>query len=1135
MSSFVGLLNNAILLLALGVIYDVLGLHNIANKKLRDLFTGILVGVIGISVMLTPWEMTPGLFFDTRWVLISLCGLYFGWAPTLIAVFMTVFLRLYQGGAGIYVGSLVIITGGAIGLAWRYWSLHYHKELNWGGLYLLGLSVQIAVILCMFLLPAEVRYSVISAIASPLLIIYPLITMLLGMLLKIQKERRQAEVELRKHKEILDRDQGLLKRIIDSIPDYIFYKSVEGAYLGCNKATSELFGCDEADLIGKTDFDIFEQKQAIFFRQKDSEMLQTGKHQSNAETVMHPDGREIQLDTLKTPFYGETGKLYGLIGIGRDVTEKQKTEEHIRKSAVIYHSVLSTALDGFWIVTAAGIIEDVNEAYVKMSGYAFDELLGMRVTELDALESEKMVQQHLQKILEQKEKCFISRHCRKDGSVFDVEINVTYWPEEGGKFFVFIKDITERILSQKQLLQSETRFRHVFENMATIAVQGYDKNRNVIFWNRASEVLYGYGSEDAIGQKLEDLIIPDTIRGPVIQEVGRWVAGGPVTPSGEIVLKKADGSPVTVFSSHVIITGVNNEPEMYCVDLDLTALKRAEERVVMLSQAVEQSPVSVVLSDTDGVIEYVNSAFEKVTGYARHEVIGQSTRLLQSGLTPLSQYKQLWDALISGESWQGEFQNRKKNEQLFWEYVHIAPVKNDSGEIKHFLAVKQDVTQQKEQAEQLLYQAHFDHLTGLPNRFLSLDRLSQMLKEAKRSQQQVAVFFLDLDDFKKVNDTLGHQVGDELLVEAAFRLRSAVRDDDVIGRLGGDEFIVLIKHMESSAFIDQLAETLLAQFRTPFLLGERELVATVSIGVAVYPTDGFTPNELLKQADAAMYHSKEQGRNTYNFYTNKMNEDVARRLLIEEQLRNALTKNDLYVCYQPVVDLKSREIIGAEALLRWNNEVMGNVPPDEFIPIAEQTGLIVAIGRYVLEQAVICASGWRSKYAADFKVAVNISPRQFRDAELLEYLESLLIQHNLPASGLELEITEGVLMTGHATVDKALSDLHTMGINISMDDFGTGYSSLSYLRSYPFDTLKVDKSFIDDISVDQAGLQLVGAAIAMGQVLGLKIIAEGIETEEQYQLLVTQQCDYGQGYLFSKPVPADEFGKMLEADRLRFS
>ena len=1060
MTSFAGLLNNAVLLLALGVVYDSLGLHSLTNKAQRNVLTGILVGVIGISVMLTPWELSPGVFFDTRWVLMSLCGLYFGFVPTLIAVVMTLCLRLFQGGAGVYVGSLVIISSGLIGLAWRYWSLRYKKEMSWGWLYLLGLSVQVDVILCMFFMPAEMRYTILAAIAAPLLIIYPLGTMLLGMLLKRQKDRRQAEFDLLEHKILLDRERGLLKRLIDSIPDFIFYKGLDGRYLGCNKATAEFFEMSEEEIVGKTDYDLFEQKQADFFRQKDQEMLASDGYRTNDEMVRHPDGREIQLNTLRIPFYGEAGKLYGLIGIGRDVTEKNRAEELLRRNENIYRNVLSTALDGFLIVSPDGFIQDANEAYSMMSGYSIEELLGMHINALDAIETAIMTDARIQQVIDKEKQRFSSQHRRKSKSVFDVEVNVTYWAESGGKFFVFIKDITEQNIAEQRVLQSEVRFRHLLENMPTIAVQGYDKDRNVIFWNDASEAVYGYSKEEAIGQKLEDLIIPDAIKAPVIDEVNRWLAGGSVTPASEILLHKSDGSPISVFSTHVMIIGANDEPEMYCIDLDLTVLKRAEERIITLSQAIEQSPVSVVLTDTHGKIEYVNGMYERVTGYSSDEMIGELCDLFKADLALDAEYQQLWAALDAGMAWQGEFQNRKKNGELFWEQAHIAPVINEAGNVKHYLAVKQDITQQKNQEERILYQAHFDSLTGLPNRFLSLDRLSHMLKEAERAQTQVAVFFLDLDDFKKVNDTLGHQVGDELLVEAAVRLKAAVRDMDVIGRLGGDEFIVLVDHMKDSAIIAQLAEKLLAQFRTPFSLKGRELVSTVSIGVAVYPSDGLTPAELLKQADAAMYHSKEQGSNTYNFYTHQMNEDVTRRVLVEEQLRSALARNEFEVYFQPVVDLSKRKVVGAEALLRWNNGVLGQVSPDEFIPVAEQTGLIVAIGRYVLEHAISVASGWRKEYIPDFQIAVNISPRQFRDAELITFILDLLERFNFPASGIELEITEGVLMTGHAMIDVALSDFNRMGIGISMDDFGTGYSSLSYLRSYPFDTVKIDKSFI---------------------------------------------------------------------------
>ncbi len=1130
MTSFAGLLNNAVLLLALGVIYDSLGLHSLANRTLRNILTGFLVGVIGISVMLTPWEMKPGVFFDTRSVLISLCGLYFGLVPTLIAVSMAVAMRFFQGGAGFYVGSLVIISSGLIGLGWHYWCRRNKKRMSWLMLYLFGLAVHINLLICMFFLPADIRFTVIGAIAFPLLIIYPVGTMLLGMLLKRQKDRRQFEEELREHKILLDRERGLLKRLMDSIPDYIFYKTVDGAYSGCNKATAELFNANETDIVGKTDFDFFDHDQAVHFRQNDQEMLQAGVSSRHEEVIKHPDGRLIQLDTLKIPFYGETGKLYGLIGIARDVTERNKASESIRKNETTYRSVLSTALDGFLIVSVDGVIQDANEAYAQMSGYTLGELLGMRVDQLDAVESKSMTEQHIQKIIEEKKQRFFTQHRRKNSSVYDVEINVTFWPEDGGKFFVFIKDTTERTLAEHRLLQSETRFRKVFENIPTIAVQGYDKNRNVIFWNAASEKVYGYASEEALGKKLEDLIIPEIIQDRVAEEVNRWLAGGEVTPASELILQKADGSPVSVFSSHVMITGVNNEPEMYCVDLDLTALKRAEDRIVMLSQALEQSPVSVMLMNTKGDVEYVNSTFERVSGYAGQDFTGQKVGLFKPGQLEESKRQQLWSAVLSGRSWEGEFQNVKKSGELFWEHAHIAPVTDESGVIRHLLAVNQDITQQKEQEQRISYQAHYDSLTGLPNRFLSLDRLAQMLKESKRAEKQAAVFFLDLDDFKKVNDTLGHQIGDELLVEAANRLKAAVRDDDVIGRLGGDEFIVLLNQVGNSRTIGKVAEKLLDQFRVPFNLKGRELMSTVSIGIAVFPSDGKSPVELLRQADAAMYHSKEQGRNTYNFYTERMNKDVARRLLIEEHLRSALNKNEFYVIFQPVVDLRRRVVVGAEALLRWNNSEMGNVQPDEFIPIAEQTGLIVNIGQYVLEQAFMVLSAWREKYAIDFQVAVNISPRQFRDPGLVEYIQRRLEKYALPASAIELEITEGVLMTGHGMIDVALSDLNKMGMGISMDDFGTGYSSLSYLRSYPFDTLKVDKSFINDITVDHADLKLVAAAIAMGQGLGLKVIAEGIETEEQYQLLLAHQCEYGQGYLFSRPVPADEFELLLQTD-----
>ncbi len=1127
MNSFIGLFQNAILLLALSVVYDALANYSHVNKRIRDVITGVLVGCVAIAVMLTPWEMSPGVFFDSRWILMCISGLYFGPIPTLVAALMAVTLRLFQGGDGIYVGSMVIICSSLIGLYWRHWHHKTGRDITLVSLYLMGIAVQLTVLFLMLFMPSAMRFAIISQLFIPLLTIFPIVTVLMGILLREQRNKEATKLELIENKNLLDRERSLLKELLDGIPDLIFYKSKEGVYQGCNQAFADFVGKPYSEIVGKTDFDLFDKDVAEFFREKDKHILDTLCARTNEETVLYPDKTPALLETLKTPLLGERGQIYGVVGISRDITERNRLYEHIRINENIYRHVLKTAIDGFWIITPDGVIQDVNTAYEKMSGYTHQELLNMSIDKLDFYENTTQVLQHIEHIKNEVHHRFESKHRRKDGSIFDVEINVTFWPEEGGKIFVFIKDITERHIAETLLQASEARFRHIFEHTPMMAVQGYDRHHRVVFWNQASEDLFGYQADKALGRSMEALIVPEHRREQVRVQLERWFEQKQASDPGETILQTAEGKSIHVYSSQVVFERSDGEKELYCVQMDLTALKKAEDQVVTLSQAIEQSPVSILLTDTQGLIEYVNAEFEKVTGYSREEVQGKSTSMLKSGNTPLGKYQELWSLLKEGRSWKGEFQNSKKDGTVFWESAHIAPLTNSVGAITHYLAVKQDITQNKVQEERILHQAHFDSLTDLPNRFLSLDRLEQMIKEAKRFKAQVAVFFLDLDDFKKVNDTLGHQVGDELLKDAAKRLSGAVREADIVGRLGGDEFIVMMNLKQGTSAITQVAKNLLEAFRAPFKLDERELVSTVSVGVSVYPDDGRTPAELLRQADAAMYYSKAEGRNTFNFYTESMNKDVARRLLIEEQLRSALDNHELEVFYQPVISFTDRKLVGAEALLRWHNPVLGHITPDEFIPIAEQTGLIVTIGRFVLEQALSQSAQWRSDYVPDFTIAVNLSPRQFRDEQLVPQIISLMESTRTLPSQIELEITEGVLMSGHAAVDDMLSSIHSLGISISMDDFGTGYSSLSYLRSYPFNILKIDKSFISDIEVDQGDLELVAAAISMAHGLGLKVIAEGVETEQQYQLLLALKCDFAQGYLFGRPLPHNEFQALL--------
>jgi len=439
-----------------------------------------------------------------------------------------------------------------------------------------------------------------------------------------------------------------------------------------------------------------------------------------------------------------------------------------------------------------------------------------------------------------------------------------------------------------------------------------------------------------------------------------------------------------------------------------------------------------------------------------------------------------------------------------------------------------DISVQKKYQEKILHQAHFDSLTYLPNRFLSLDRLNHACKEARRNQELVILLFLDLDDFKKVNDSLGHDIGDLLLIEAANRLRHVVRAVDTVGRLGGDEFIIILSGLNNAKEAHPIVENLLNQFRKMFILKKREIMLTASVGIAIYPNDATNPSELLRNADSAMYDAKAHGRNTYAYYTSFMNQCAQRRLTIEEQLNGALKRNEFSVFYQPKVDINTSKIMGAEALLRWNNPALGQVSPDEFITIAEQTGHIIALGKFVLQQALAKTAYWQRHFNKDFQIAINLSPRQFRDPQLVPFIKECLLLHHISPDNLELEITEGVLLSGHNYVEQVLTGLNHHGIKMAMDDFGTGYSSLSYLRAYPFDVLKIDRSFINEITETDKTRSLINAIISMSHALGLKVVAEGIETEAQLQQLKQLNCDFAQGYLLSKPLSTDDMSTLLK-------
>ena len=557
-----------------------------------------------------------------------------------------------------------------------------------------------------------------------------------------------------------------------------------------------------------------------------------------------------------------------------------------------------------------------------------------------------------------------------------------------------------------------------------------------------------------------------------------------------------------------------------------------KEREQNLAITLDSIGDAVIVTDEKGNITRMNPVAEHLTGWMLEEAQGKSVKNIFPIIDATTRdpiENPIEKVITSGEvihlSNHTTLTSRDGTEYQISDSA--APIRNRDNNIMGMVLVFNDVTERKQAEKKILHQAHFDALTDLPNRFLSLDRLLQLINEARCNNELVTVLYLDLDDFKKINDSLGHDVGDKLLIEAAARLSSGLRCGDTVGRLGGDEFIVLLRGLTDLTDASPVIENLLEKFREAFRIDNRELMLTASIGVAVYPNDGNTPSELLRKADSAMYHSKEEGRNTYSYFTEAMNKDVSRRLALEEQMHGALERGEFRLHYQPKVDITTCNLIGVEALLRWNNPALGEVTPCEFIPIAEQTGLIIPIGQFVLNKALEMTATWQQKYEQPFSIAVNLSPRQFRDPNLVTFIKKAIAQSGVSGKSLELEIIEGVLMSGHAYIDEALEAINSLGISIAMDDFGTGYSSLSYLRRYPFDVLKIDRSFVNDIIEDKADRELVNAAIAMAHSLGLKVVAEGVETEEQRALLAKQGCEIAQGYLFSKPVSAEEITAML--------
>jgi diguanylate cyclase (GGDEF)-like protein/PAS domain S-box-containing protein len=663
----------------------------------------------------------------------------------------------------------------------------------------------------------------------------------------------------------------------------------------------------------------------------------------------------------------------------------------------------------------------------------------------------------------------------------------------------------------REALDWVCRFISAVELSPAVAVHSQDKDGIVRLWNQRCEQLLGVPMREAIGQPFNSLVSYPEAQDQFDAMIASVLQGGPAPPPRDWQVMLRDGTRRWLHSSHFAVVCKGEPHQVFCMELDISERKAYEDALLHARQVFEHSRNAMLLMDCDYHVLAMNQAFSDISGFAQQDVIGNQIPGLRLGAHDADFYKRIRDYVVSHGHWEGEIWGIRKDGEKYPMWVSVTAIRDGQGAITSYMAVMSDITERKRAEAQTRHQAEHDALTDLPNRVLLLDRLHQALAATRRQHTQFALMFLDLDRFKEINDSYGHKAGDAVLKELAERLVHCVRGVDTVSRLGGDEFVVLLPDIGGADHAAHVAASMMQAVARPVMSDDQELALSVSIGIAMSPGDGNDADTLLHHADVAMYHAKQNGRNGFQFFSPEMNAHVVERVQMENQLRRALENEEFVLEYQPEIDIDSGLTIGVEALIRWRHPDRGLLLPNEFIPVAEESGLIVPIGQWVLRQACRQACVWRDE-GFPVAVAVNLSGAQFLHNHLVHYVDDALAASSLAPEFLDLEITEGVIMKGTDAAIATLKELRERGVRLTIDDFGTGFSSLSSLRRFPLSKLKIDRSFVDDITRNPDGADMIPAIIAVARSLKLRVIAEGVETAAQLRFLREHGCDEYQGF-----------------------
>ena len=942
--------------------------------------------------------------------------------------------------------------------------------------------------------------------------------------------RKQMEEELRQSEE-------RYRNTLETIEDGYFEIDLSGNYTFVNDVLCRHLRYSREELIGMNNRKYQDEENAKKTYRFFADVYATGKPVRAFEMeVIRKDGTRQTSEVSISLIRDADGNPTGFRGTSRDVSERKHMEETLRQSEEKYRTIIENIQEGYFELDLDGNYTFVNEVNCRFLGYTKEEMTGMNSRQhMDEETANTLYQTYRELYLTGKPiESLEVASIRKDGTKVVYETSVTLITDSKGKptgFRGVSRDITSRKRMEEQIRESEERYRNIVEQME----DGYfetDLLGKLTFVNDAECRSIGFSREELVGTDSQLFTDTDTF-----QELSRTFAevyrtGIPVRAHAFEVTRRNKAKAFHEISVSLIKDSDGKPTGFRGISRDVTerrtmeeAIRQSEERYRTIIEEMEEWYFE---ADRAGNILFFNDLLAKGLGYFHKDLTGENFRAFVREEDIGTVYQTFHQVYETGEAIRNFPYElvRPDGDTTFTEFS-IFPQTDSEDKILGFRGVGRDITERKRAEERIQYLATHDTLTGLPNRLMFNQLLNHAIQGAQRYKRQLAVFFIDLDRFKIINDTLGHEAGDQLLQEIAMRLREALRAVDVIARLGGDEFVILIEEVSEQSQAATVAHNILSTVIKPMMIMGQECRVTASIGISIYPKDAKDEQSLMKTADIAMYAAKEEGKNNYQFYSKGIKSQSIERLLIETNLRQALKRKELYLHYQAKLDFKSTAITGVEALLRWENPSIGSVTPLQFIPVAEETGLIVPIGRWVLQTACVQNVAWQKEGLPPICMAVNLSLRQLMDAGLIEDIKKALAVSGMNPDLLELEITESMVMHNPARMIKVLAKIKEIGVRLAIDDFGTGYSSLSQIKHFPIDTLKVDRSFIRNIPDDSEDKAITDAIIAMGKTLSLTVVAEGVETKEQMDFLKEHACDEMQGYYFSKPILPEQFADLL--------